>query len=74
MWRTANPNDDEPSVDALRKLHAELTQEDEESFVARQYCSFDTGETVLVRSFLQLEPGIPVLLAVEGARVLMRSD
>ncbi|KAJ7272693.1 hypothetical protein B0H12DRAFT_1091573 [Mycena haematopus] len=71
MWRAANPNDGEPSIDALRTLHAKLMEESEESLAARPYCSPHTGATALVGSFLQAEPGIPVLVAVGGAHVLM---
>ncbi|KAJ7272712.1 hypothetical protein B0H12DRAFT_1091627 [Mycena haematopus] len=71
MWRAANPNDGEPSIDALRTLHAQLREETEESLAARPYCSPETGTTALVGSFLQAEPGVPVLVAVGGARVLM---
>ncbi|KAJ7226252.1 hypothetical protein B0H12DRAFT_1149262 [Mycena haematopus] len=71
MWQAANPNGDEPSIDALRKLHGELMEEAEESLMARPYCAPETGATAPVGSFLQAEPGIPVLLAVGGARVVI---
>ncbi|KAJ7640877.1 hypothetical protein DFH06DRAFT_1429911 [Mycena polygramma] len=72
LWRGANPNDDQPSIEALRELHARLVQEDEECLMVRPYCALDTGDTALVQSFLEVEQGF-VLLAVGGARVLMRS-
>ncbi|KAJ6473565.1 hypothetical protein C8R47DRAFT_714987 [Mycena vitilis] len=74
LWRGANPNDDQPSIGALRELHTQLLQEDEECIMARPYNALGTGETALVRTFLEVEQGIPVVLAVGGARVLMRSD
>ncbi|KAJ7102368.1 hypothetical protein B0H15DRAFT_814329 [Mycena belliarum] len=71
MWHGANPNaSGEPSVDDLRELHAELKSENEEGLVTK-YCVL-AGERVLVGSLLKADPGIPVLLAVGGARVLMR--
>ncbi|KAJ7081306.1 hypothetical protein B0H15DRAFT_953020 [Mycena belliarum] len=71
MWHGANPNaSGEPSVEDLRELHAELESENEEGLIAK-YCVF-AGERVLVGSLLNPEPGIPVFLAVGGARVMMR--
>jgi len=64
MWKAAQPNDDEPSIDALRKLHAELIEGDKESLVVRPYCALDTSATAFVGGFLQAEPGIPVLFCV----------
>ncbi|KAJ7639375.1 hypothetical protein FB45DRAFT_905442 [Roridomyces roridus] len=37
VWLAANPNDTEPSVEALRQLHEELCQEDEEKMLQRRY-------------------------------------
>ncbi|KAJ7037882.1 hypothetical protein C8F04DRAFT_1256399 [Mycena alexandri] len=72
MWRGAHPNADvEPSIDALCVLHTELMREDEE-FLVTKYCVLDTGERVLVGSLLEAESGIPVLLAVGGARVMWK--
>ncbi|KAJ7044011.1 hypothetical protein C8F04DRAFT_686482 [Mycena alexandri] len=72
MWRGTHPNADvEPSIDALCELHIELMHEGEESLVTK-YCVLDTGERVLVGSLLEAEPGLPVLLAVGGARVILR--
>ncbi|KAJ6473562.1 hypothetical protein C8R47DRAFT_1076548 [Mycena vitilis] len=53
LWRGANPNDGQPSIEAL--LHARLLQEDEECSMARSYRALDTGEMSLVRSFLEVE-------------------
>ncbi|KAJ7742715.1 hypothetical protein DFH07DRAFT_836242 [Mycena maculata] len=72
MWRGANPNEEEPSADALRELHSKLIAEDEERLIERPYYVPQTGETALVGSFLDPEPDIPVFLAVGGARVLIR--
>ncbi|KAJ7139048.1 hypothetical protein C8R44DRAFT_727160 [Mycena epipterygia] len=76
MWQGANPNEDKPSVDALQKLHKELVGDDEEGLLARPYSEWsptlNAMETVLVRSFVEAEPEIPLFLAVGGARVLAR--
>ncbi|KAJ7742655.1 hypothetical protein DFH07DRAFT_979858 [Mycena maculata] len=72
MWRGANPNEEEPSADALRELHSKLIEEDEERLIERPYYTPETGETALVGSYLDPEPDIPVFLAVGGARVLIR--
>ncbi|KAK7039542.1 AAA-ATPase-like domain-containing protein [Favolaschia claudopus] len=75
LWHAGNltvDGDDEPSVHALRALHEELVQESEESLKQRPYYSFDEGTTTLVGSFLDTaEPGVPILLAIGGARVLI---
>lgn len=72
IWRAANPNADEPSIDALRVLQEELIAESEERLLARPYCELKTGVTALVGSFLEGEPGIPLFVAVGAARVFMR--
>ncbi|KAJ7163744.1 hypothetical protein C8R46DRAFT_1352584 [Mycena filopes] len=72
MWRGANPNaTDEPSVDVLRELHKELMGEDDES-LGSKHCVLDTGERVLVGSLLEADPGTQLVLAVGGARVMIR--
>jgi hypothetical protein len=76
LWRATNANDAKPTAEALRKLHEELIQDDEEHLLARPYAVWSSTrnamETVLVRSFVEAEPGTPMFLAVGGARVLMR--
>ncbi|KAJ6507421.1 hypothetical protein C8R47DRAFT_1239438 [Mycena vitilis] len=74
LWRARNPNDDEPTAEALQTLHEELTKDEEEQLLERPYAvwspSLGAMEIVLVRSFL--EPDTPLFLAIGGARVLMR--
>ncbi|KAJ7653304.1 hypothetical protein DFH06DRAFT_1205271 [Mycena polygramma] len=76
LWRATNANDDEPSVDDLRTLHEELVKDDEEHLLARPYSvwspALNTMETVLVRSFVEIELAEPLFLAVGGTRVLTR--
>ncbi|KAJ7461870.1 hypothetical protein B0H11DRAFT_1923524 [Mycena galericulata] len=73
MWHAASPNNDEPSIDDLRKLHAELICEDEARLLERPYHDAGTGLVALVGSYLKAEPNISVFLAVGGARVLCSS-
>ncbi|KAJ7709639.1 hypothetical protein B0H17DRAFT_1324528 [Mycena rosella] len=76
MWQATSPNDDTPTIEALRKLHEELIHDDEEHLLARscRVWSTDLGamETRLVGSFLDPEPEDPQFLAVGAARVLLR--
>jgi hypothetical protein len=76
LWRAANPNDTEPSAEALRTLHEELVQDDEERLLARPYIEWspvrNAAETVLVRSFVEPELDVPLFVAVGGAHVLTR--
>ncbi|KAJ7249445.1 hypothetical protein C8J57DRAFT_1356986 [Mycena rebaudengoi] len=76
IWRGTNMNDDEPSLEDLQKLHEELMDDDEEHLLDRPYRiwspSLQAMETVLVRSFLEPTPEVPLFLAVGGARVLAR--
>jgi hypothetical protein len=76
IWRGTNLNDDEPSLEDLQKLHEELMDDDEEHLLDRPYRiwspSLQAMETVLVRSFLEPTPEVPLFLAVGGARVLAR--
>ncbi|KAJ7121280.1 hypothetical protein C8R43DRAFT_76245 [Mycena crocata] len=76
IWQATHPNDVEPTIDALRRLHDELTAEDEKQLLARSCAVWSSTlnaiETVLVGSFLDAEPEFPQVLAVGGARVLMR--
>jgi hypothetical protein len=76
LWRAANPNDTEPSAEALRTLHEELAQDDEERLLARPYIEWspvrNAAETVLVRSFVEAELDVPLFVAVGGAHVLTR--
>jgi hypothetical protein len=76
MWQATNRNDDEPTVEALQTLHEELVRLDDETLLAQPYRvwspTLNAMETVLVGSFLDLEPENPQFLAVGGARILMR--
>jgi len=76
MWLAANPNDAEPTVEDLEKLHDELAELEEDELLARSYAEWSTTlnamETVLVGSFLDPEAKNPQFLAVGGARILMR--
>ncbi|KAJ7782303.1 hypothetical protein DFH07DRAFT_1055127 [Mycena maculata] len=76
MWRATNLNDEEPTVEALRKLHEELIDDDDDQLLARPYRvwspSLHAMETVTVGSFLDPEPINPQFVAVGGARVLRR--
>lgn len=75
LWRAANPNDDAPSVEALRTLREEVMIEEEDALLARLYRppspSLGTAETVLVRSFLDAGTGM-AFAAVGGGRILTR--
>ncbi|KAJ7512608.1 hypothetical protein B0H11DRAFT_1946479 [Mycena galericulata] len=73
MWRGASPNNDEPTIDDLRRLHAGLICEDEARLMERPYHDAGTGLVALVGSYLKAEPNISVFLAVGGARVLCSS-
>ncbi|KAF7357781.1 hypothetical protein MVEN_00824100 [Mycena venus] len=68
MWEAANPNDDEPAVEALQALHEELVHLKEDELLARPYrvwsSSLNATETVLVRDFFDSEPEFPQFLAV----------
>ncbi|KAJ7739026.1 hypothetical protein DFH07DRAFT_79392 [Mycena maculata] len=76
MWRATNLNDEEPTVEALQKLHEELTHDDDDQLLARPYRvwspSLNAMETVAVGSFFDPEPENPQFVAVGGARVLRR--
>jgi hypothetical protein len=77
MWRAAHPNDDEPTVEALKALHEELVNLPEDDLLARPYtewsATFKAMETVPVGSFLPSElPENPHFMAVGGARILLR--
>ncbi|KAJ7162028.1 hypothetical protein C8R46DRAFT_342221 [Mycena filopes] len=72
MWRGSNLND-EPTTQNLKDLHEELTELDEEDLLKRPYApALDSTETVLVGSFLEPDPRITQLVAVGGARILIR--
>ncbi|KAJ7782291.1 hypothetical protein DFH07DRAFT_318880 [Mycena maculata] len=76
MWRATNLNDEEPTVEALQKLHEELTHDVDDQLLARPYRvwspSLNAMETVVVGSFFDPEPENPQFIAVGGARVLRR--
>ncbi|KAF7357795.1 AAA-ATPase-like domain-containing protein [Mycena venus] len=76
MWEAANPNDDEPTVEALKTLHKELVDLEEDDLLGRPYRvwspTLNAMETVPVGSFFDPESEVPQFLAVGGARVLMR--
>ncbi|KAJ7091925.1 hypothetical protein B0H15DRAFT_929972 [Mycena belliarum] len=72
MWRAANPNEDAPTVEALRILHEELVQEDEEQLLAMRYTCLSTTDTRLVGDFFDTESEFSQVIAVGGARVLLR--
>ncbi|KAJ7353521.1 hypothetical protein DFH08DRAFT_987991 [Mycena albidolilacea] len=75
LWRAANPNDDAPSVEALRTLREEVMIEEEDALLARLHRppspSLGTAETVPVRSFLDAGTGM-AFAAVGGGRILTR--
>ncbi|KAJ6490268.1 hypothetical protein C8R47DRAFT_463486 [Mycena vitilis] len=78
MWRATNLNDDEAAAEALETLHKELVELDEEALLARPYRVWsherNAMETVLVGSFFDPKPKVPQLLAVGGARILLRAS
>ncbi|KAK7000712.1 AAA-ATPase-like domain-containing protein [Favolaschia claudopus] len=75
MWLGANPNDNDPTPEALEKLYKELLCLDEEQLLRRRYtgCSPASGamETVEVGSLLDDDPVVPQFLSV-GGRILLR--
>ncbi|KAJ7091921.1 hypothetical protein B0H15DRAFT_973941 [Mycena belliarum] len=77
IWRAAYPNEgDTPTVEALRALHEELVQDNEEELLARPCAvwssSLQAMEMRLVGDFFDAKPEYPQFLAVGGARVLLR--
>ncbi|KAJ6507157.1 hypothetical protein C8R47DRAFT_1238851 [Mycena vitilis] len=78
MWQATNLNDDEPTAEALETLHKELVELDEEALLARAYRVWsperNAMETVLVGSFFDPKPKVSQLLAVGGARILLRKQ
>ncbi|KAK7005929.1 hypothetical protein R3P38DRAFT_3367321 [Favolaschia claudopus] len=76
MWLGANPNDDNPTLQALEQLYEDLLCLDEEELLRRPYtaCSPVDGamETVEVGSLLDDDPVVPQFLSVGGARILLR--
>ncbi|KAJ7709632.1 hypothetical protein B0H17DRAFT_1190818 [Mycena rosella] len=75
MCHATSPNDDTPTVEALRKLQ-ELIHDHEERLLARSYRVWSTSlgavETRLLDSVLDCDPEDPQFLAVGAARVLLR--
>ncbi|KAJ7144679.1 hypothetical protein C8R46DRAFT_1199950 [Mycena filopes] len=76
MWQGAHPNDDEPAIQQLRDLHQELIDLSEEELLARQ-CrmwspTLNAMQSAPVSSFLTVDSQNHQILAVGGARVLMR--
>ncbi|KAJ7091920.1 hypothetical protein B0H15DRAFT_973939 [Mycena belliarum] len=76
MWHAANPNEDAPTGEALRALHEELVQDDEEQLLARPYAvwspSLQAMETRLAGEFFSPETEHAQVIAVGGARVCLR--
>ncbi|KAF8216149.1 hypothetical protein K438DRAFT_1954800 [Mycena galopus ATCC 62051] len=77
MWQAANPNDNEPPIEALKVLHGELVNLKKDELLARPYTAWsptlNVMETVHVGSFFDSEPSAnPRFLAVGGAQVLLR--
>ncbi|KAK7020300.1 AAA-ATPase-like domain-containing protein [Favolaschia claudopus] len=79
MLLGANPNDDNPTPDALEKLYEDLLrseEEEEEALLRRTYRQWSEAlnamETVQVGSFLDDDPVVPQFLSVGGARILLR--
>ncbi|KAJ7455361.1 hypothetical protein B0H11DRAFT_253374 [Mycena galericulata] len=77
MWRGKHPNDMAPSLDHLQEFHQELMDDEAENLLDRPYASwspaFDAMQTVLVRDFTDPERDVPLMLAVGGAHVLLRT-
>ncbi|KAJ7646841.1 hypothetical protein FB45DRAFT_182892 [Roridomyces roridus] len=77
IWQAVNPNDTEPSVEALIQLHEELCQDAEEKVLARPYAvwsdSLQRMETRLVGSFFEPEGLHAQVIAVGGAQVLLKA-
>ncbi|KAJ7879640.1 hypothetical protein B0H14DRAFT_2709555 [Mycena olivaceomarginata] len=75
MWQAAHPNDDEPTVEALKALHEELVDLPEDDLLARPYTQCRRPSTRWRRcsweAFLGAA-GKPQFLAVGGARILLR--
>ncbi|KAJ7162038.1 hypothetical protein C8R46DRAFT_1103300 [Mycena filopes] len=76
MWQGAHPNDDEPTIQQLRDLHQELIDLSEEELLARQ-CrvwspTLNAMQSAPVSSFLTVDSQNRQILAVGGARVLIR--
>ncbi|KAJ7649997.1 hypothetical protein FB45DRAFT_886536 [Roridomyces roridus] len=76
FWRAVNPNDTEPSVEALRTLHEEMCLDDDEKLSERWYSvwseSLQVMETRAVRTFFKAGAAYTQLIAVGGARILRR--
>ncbi|KAJ7646840.1 hypothetical protein FB45DRAFT_891593 [Roridomyces roridus] len=79
IWQAANPNDTdtEPSAEALRQLHEELCQEEEERLLERDYSVWSTHlqamETRPIGGFFKPEGLYAQVIAVGGARVLRKA-
>ncbi|KAJ7646843.1 hypothetical protein FB45DRAFT_1051455 [Roridomyces roridus] len=77
IWQAVNPNETEPSIEALRQLHEELCRDEEEKVLARLYRvwsdSLQRMETRLVGSFFEPEVEYAQIIAVGGARILRRA-
>ncbi|KAJ6498844.1 hypothetical protein C8R45DRAFT_1071531 [Mycena sanguinolenta] len=77
MWQATSPNDNEPTVEALKALHEELVNLREDELLARPYTAWspilNAMETVRVGSFFDPEPSEnPRFLAIGGAQILLR--
>ncbi|KAJ7030434.1 hypothetical protein C8F04DRAFT_1113659 [Mycena alexandri] len=74
MWRGQNPNDLEPPISVLQKFHQELIDDDVTHLLERPYmASLEAFKIEPVRTFTDPTPDVPLLLAVGGAHVLMRT-
>ncbi|KAF7316386.1 AAA-ATPase-like domain-containing protein [Mycena indigotica] len=70
LWRGSHANDANPSFEALTILHTELQTMDEVKIRQMPYLN-EQGVVSQVEEHLRDEPGIHILVAVGGARVLM---
>ncbi|KAF7316379.1 AAA-ATPase-like domain-containing protein [Mycena indigotica] len=70
LWRGSNPNNGNPTFEALAALHEELRVIDEVKIRRMLYLD-EQGALSKVSDHLRDEPGVNILAAVGGARVLM---
>ncbi|KAJ7158660.1 hypothetical protein C8R46DRAFT_1195157 [Mycena filopes] len=74
LWRGQNPNDPQPSSPVLEKFHQELIDDDVAHLLQRPYMAcHDAAKIEPVQAFADRRPDVPLMLAVGGAHILMRT-
>ncbi|KAJ6508036.1 hypothetical protein C8R47DRAFT_1100364 [Mycena vitilis] len=77
MWRGQNPNEPDPSTSALQEFHEELIDDEISHLLGRPYAEWvsDLSATriVSVQSFTDPDPDVPLMLAIGGAHIIMRT-